>query len=231
MTFRPSLVAVLLSLGTLLSAACAPTSQLLEDYTPLADVSELTLDESELPTLIFKRDGAPGLDAYDRFIIDPVRISYTDPEMEELSVEQVAEMQAYLRDELVDELESAGYTVGTRSEVGTLRLSFTIVGLRAGDAGGAANIATMAAGTATGVPAIFVISTGEVTVECEFRDAYRNRLEAVAIERSKGSTWLNDTPWSTWADVRNSFDQWARGIREAVDEAHRKAALRGKSAF
>lgn len=67
-------------------------------------------------------------------------------------------------------------------------------------------------------PGVPVIATGEVTVECEFRDAMSHRLDAVANERSKGSRWLNETPWSTWSDVTNSFDQWARGIRKAIDE-------------
>ncbi|MEO1235246.1 MAG: hypothetical protein AAFX76_00510 [Planctomycetota bacterium] len=40
------------------------------------------------------------------------------------------------------------------------------------------------------------------------------------IDRSTGSRLFKDKPWSTWADVESAFDQWAVGIREAVDEAH-----------
>jgi hypothetical protein len=67
-----------------------------------------------------------------------------------------------------------------------------------------------------------VLSVGEVTIEGVFLDALANRIDAVAVDRSAGSRVLNKSPWSTWADVEATFDIWAKGIREAVDEAHGK---------
>ena len=74
----------------------------------------------------------------------------------------------------------------------------------------------------TTVLAPLALSVGEVTIEGVFIDAPTNRIEAVAVDRSAGSRLLNKSPWSTWADVDATFDIWAKGIRESIDEAHGK---------
>ncbi len=151
-------------------------------------------------------------DAYNRFIIDPVLIIYSDPKMQELSTEQVGRMQQYLRDAMIKELRDGGYEVGTKSQDGTMRMSFTIKGLKAPTA--LPNV------TAAVVP--IAASVGEVTVEWVLREALTHEVVAVVVTRSRGSRALNPTPWSTWADVEKTFDGWAKGLREAVDEAHGK---------
>ncbi len=208
-SYRPSTIALILLLMAGVSA-CATTNVPVEGYSPTVDVSGLERDDSEAPSIIYTRPGAPGLGEFNRFIIDPVQVFYDDPKMEELSPEQVARMQQYLLDAVIRELRDAGYEVGTRSEPDTLRISFTLSGLRAGST--APNV------TAAVVP--IAVSVGSVTVEAVFRDALTNRLEAVALTRARGSRWLNPSPWSTWADVEQFFDSWARGFRESVDEAH-----------
>ena len=191
-------------------SACATKTLPVEGYAPTVDISGLQRDDSEAPTIIYRRPGAPGLGEFDRFIIDPVQVFYDDPGMRELSPEQVGRMQQYLLDALVRELSDAGFEVGTRSEAGTLRIAFTLSGLRAGTA--APNV------TAAVVP--IAVNVGSVTVEAVFRDALTNRLEGVAVTRARGARWLNPTPWSTWSDVQQFFDGWARGFRQAVVEAH-----------
>jgi len=203
----------LLMLTVLLSlTACGPTSKRVEGYSMPGHLSGLKLDKSQAPTLIYKRPGAPTLAAYNRFIIDRVQI--------ELDQEQLEKMQQYFRKAVIKELREAGYKVGTRSEANTMRISFRISNLKASSAGSATNIASMAAGTVLGVPMLFSISVGEVTVEGVFREALTNRIDWVVVDRSKGSRMLNATPWSTWADVEGTFDNWAEGIRKAVDKAH-----------
>ena len=64
------------------------------------------------------------------------------------------------------------------------------------------------------------ISVGDVTVEAAFREALSNRIDAVVVDRSAGSRFLNSAPWSSWADVEKTFDIWANGVREAIDKAH-----------
>ncbi len=140
--------------------------------------------------------------------------------MKELDPEQIDEMQRYFHGALVKVLTEAGYTVGTRSEANTLRISMTVSGLQAWKGGGAANVAAMAGGAVVGLPMVFAISVGEVTVEGVFREALTNRIDAVVVDRSGGSRVFKAKPWSTWADVEGTFDKWAEGIREAVDKAH-----------
>jgi hypothetical protein len=202
--------ATLTLIAFLTLAGCAPKAQLVKDDSIIADVTGLEIDESEAPTIIYKRPGAPGLGEFDRFIIDPVQVFYSDPKMQELSLEQVDRMQSYLDNAMYEELTDAGYEVGTRSEAGTLRISFTLSGLSAPSA--APNV------IAAVVP--LAVSVGEVTVEAVIRDGLSNQVEAVVVARASGSRWLNPTPWSAWADVENFFDSWAKGFREAVDEAH-----------
>ncbi len=202
--------AILTLVAFLTLTGCAPKSQLVKDDSIIADVSGLELDESETTSAVYRRPGAPGLGEFDRFIIDPVLVFYDDPKMEELSTEQVARMQQHLLDAMVNELTSAGYEVGTRSEEDSLRISFTLKGLKAPTA--AANV------TAAVVP--FAVNVGEVTVEAVFRDGLSNEVEGVVVSKARGSRFLNPSPWSAWADVQKFLDGWARGFREAVDEAH-----------
>ena len=189
---------------------CAQTSVSVQNYDILTDVTGLELDKSTTPVLTFRRAGAPYLDAYNRFIVDYVQVNYNDSRMNDIPPEQVGEMQNYLRDAVINELRAGGFEVGTRTEPNTLRISFTISNLRAPSA--AANV------TAAVVP--FALSVGEVTIEAVFREAVSDRIDAVVVEQSRGSRALNPTPWSTWSDVTDAFDRWAKGIRESVEQAH-----------
>ena len=190
--------------------ACAPKGIPVQGYTPTADISELEHDKSQGPHIAYIRPGAPGFGDYNRFIIDPVTVIYTDPKMKELSPEQVGRMQQYLRDAMIKELRDAGYEVGTKSRGETMRLTFTISGLKA----------PSAIGNVTTALAPFAVSVGDVTVEWVLREALTHRIDAVAVTRARGARTLNPSPWSTWADVEKTFDAWAKGLREAVDKAH-----------
>ena len=210
----------LVLLAGLTIGACAPKSADVDSSVVTADVSGLVLDESQAPTLVYKRPGVPTLADYDRFVIDPVRVDYSAPDIEEFAPKDLAQLQQYFQNALIQELEEGGYEVGTSSEAGTLRVSLTILGLEASSAGGAANVGAIAAGAALGVPGVIAISVGEVTVEGIFREALTNRIDAVVVDRTQGSRIFNNKPWSTWADVEGAAYKWAEGIRAALDEAH-----------
>lgn len=202
-------MAILATLPAVL-VACAPSGQTVDRSAITSDLTGLKQDYTSAPTTIYLRPSAPGLGTYNRFIIDPVRIDYRDPKIKDLGPKDVARMQSYLQNAMITELRKGGYTVGTRTEAKTMRISFTVSGLRAPSA--AANVSALFAPIA--------LSVGEVTVEGVFREALSNRIDAVVIEKSKGSRVLNPKPWSTWADVESAFDGWAEGFREAVDKAH-----------
>ncbi len=199
-------------------SACAPTSQYVKDYDIAADITGLELDASQDPVLIYVRPDAPSLGAYSRFIIDPVQVNYSAPEMKELDPDQVRKMQQYFHDAMVTELRAGGYEVDTKPTAGTLKISATISDLKAPSA--LPNMGASAVGSLVGVPSIFAISVGGVTVEAVFREAQSNRIDAVVVDRSQGSRVMKANPWSTWADVRGTFDKWAKGMRKSIDEAH-----------
>ena len=190
--------------------ACAPKDIAVQGYEPTVNISGLELDKSQSPSIVYIRPGAPGFEAYNRFIIDPVKIIYTDPKMKELSIEQVGRMQQYLQNAMIKELRGAGYEVGTRSQAETMRLSFSITGLKA----------PSAIGNVTAALAPIAVSVGEVTVEWVLREALTNRIDGVAVTRAQGARTLNPNPWSTWADVEKTFDNWAKALRETIDKAH-----------
>ena len=191
-------------------SACGPKNIPVQGYTPTVDISELEHDKSQGPHIVYARPGAPGFGDYNRFIIDPVTVIYSDPKMKELSPEQVGRMQQYLRDAMIKELREAGYEVGTKSQAETMRISFTISGLKA----------PTALPNVTAALAPFAVSVGEVTVEGIFREAVTDRIDAVAVNRARGARVLNPRPWTTWGDVESALNIWAKGIREAVDKAH-----------
>jgi hypothetical protein len=193
-----------------LISACGPKNIPVRGYDPTVDISELELDKRQGPHIAYMRPGAPGFGDYNRFIIDPVTVIYRDPKMKELSPEQVGRMQQYLRDAMIKEIRDAGYEVGTKSQAETMRISFTISGLKA----------PSAIGNVTAAVAPIAVSVGEVTVEWVFREALTHRIDGVAVTRARGARMLNPKPWSTWADVEKTFDDWAKGLREAVDKAH-----------
>ncbi len=89
------LFALLLIIILVVLPACGPTSRAVhEDYSILTDTSGLELDKSYEPALVYKRPGAPTLAAYTRFIIDPIKVNYTDPDMKELDPEQIERSNA-----------------------------------------------------------------------------------------------------------------------------------------
>jgi len=207
------LVKTAIAFGVLIAiAGCAPTSRTVENHSYNADLSGLKLDQSYSPTIVYTRPNSPAFEAYNRFIVDPVMVNYEDPSMEDLDPDTVAQMQAYFRDSLIKSLRDGGYKVGTRTESNTLRISLHLSGLKAPSA--AANV--------TSAIAPFAISVGEVTVEAQFKEAVSNRLDIVAVANTRGSRFVNAKPWSTWADIEGAFDQWVEGIRQAIDNAHKK---------
>ncbi len=113
---------------------------------------------------------------------------------------------------MTKELEQGGYTVTTKAGEKTMRISFVVSGVSIPNA--SANV--------VGVLLPIAIKVGGVTVEAAFRESVSNRIDAVAVARSEGSKVFNSSPWSTWADIESALDQWAKGIRQAVDKAHGK---------
>lgn len=196
-----------------LFSGCASVSTDVGEYSPVFSTDGLVQDTSQLPTVVYKRPGAPGLDAYTRFIVDPVKVVFAK-DSEKADTQRLDELRANFQEQLKGELRTAGYTIASSPGPATLRISPVISNVTVpGGAATAGNVGLMVVAPIT--PAV-----GGVTVETAFSESVANRIDAVVIDRSRGRRALNPSPWSTAADVRSAFKQWAVGIREAVDEAH-----------
>lgn len=207
---RKAVSTVILAAMTTTLAACGASSVGVKPTSVRSSqLDGLVLTSGKSPTLIYQKPNAAGFEAYSHFIVDPVRIDYSDPNMRDLKYEDVARMQRFFQSQVVSELRDGGYDVTTRIQPDTMRMNFTITGMKAPSA--AANVSVLLAPIA--------ISVGEVTVEATFTDAETNEVQAVVVDRSRGSRALNKSAWSTWADVEDAFKTWAKGIRGAVDEA------------
>lgn len=193
-------------LAVIFVGACGTSGAVVDGYLIKANLDGLKLDESAAPTLLYVRPGAPSIESYSRFIVDPVLIDYTDPSLDEISPEDITRIQRYFQDQVIAELRDAGVTVATRSDSQTMRVSFSLSGLKAPSA--AANV--------TAVAAPIAMSVGEVTVEAVFSEADSGDINAVVVATSRGSRVFNTSPWSTWADIEGALDQWAQGIRNVV---------------
>ena len=209
-----SCVGLLTFVGALGLAACADTARVaVPDHKFVNDISGMQrADDGEAET-VYVQPGGAKVEAYDSFIVDPVQIHYSDPEMKDLDEQDVQEFLDYFRLALANQLEEGGYRVVGQPGPGTLRLQATVVDLKVPNA--SANLAMIA-----GFPA--AISKGSVTIEVAFRDAQTNKLNAVMADSRRGG-YMNGSPWSTWSDVKASVDEWAEEIREAIDAAKSQA--------
>lgn len=192
-------------LGT---SACTSSSTTVNQKYLHFDVAGFKLDRSQEPTLIFIRPGAPTLSQYSSFMVDAVQIDYSAAES--LPQKEALHIRQYLRNAIISELRNGGYRVVNQPQSGTLRISPVIANVKV----------PSALANTVGLLAPVALSVGDVTVEAAFREGTTGRIDAVVIDRSKGSHVLNASPWSTMSDVESAFDGWAKGIRESLDEAH-----------
>lgn len=190
-------------------SACGASGRRISNDVITANIDGLQLDESASPTVLYVRPGAPPLSTYGRFMIDPVQVNYADRRIAKLKQSDIDRLQVYFRDAVIKEIQDGGYEVVSSPKANTMQISLTILSVKTPSA--LANVSVLLAPVA--------LSVGDVTVEAVFSDAVSGRTDAVAVSRSVGSRVLKASPWSTWADVKSAFDQWAKGIRKAIERS------------
>lgn len=153
-----------------------------------------------------------GLEAYNAFTIDPIKIVTGEKGAKKITSEDAERIKTYFINRLTEELKAGGYSITDKSGDQTMRISFLLSGLKAPSA--APNI------TQAVLPITF--SVGGVTTEAAFKNSAVDRIDAVVISRSEGARFANASPWSTCKDVEAALDKWADGIRKSLDEAHGK---------
>ncbi len=173
----------------------------------MSSLAGLEQDKSQSPTLVYIRNGAPSLSEYDNFMIGSVQVDTRGKDAKKLDPKDIDRVVTYFTKQLTKELQEGGYSVVDKAAEKTMEMSFVLSGIKTPSA--APNVTLL----------VFplVLSVGGITVEGTFKDAMSDRIDAVAINSSEGSRFLNNSPWSTWEDVESSLDQWTKGIRESID--------------
>ncbi|MDJ0945659.1 MAG: DUF3313 domain-containing protein [Kiloniellales bacterium] len=206
--FALSMLAVLVALG---SAGCDSTQQKevkIEDYKFVNDVSGLARSPNEEGIVVYDREGVD-FAVYDKFIIDPVKVVYNNEDMRNLDQAKLKEIQAYFVESIGKQLKDGGYKVVDSPSAGTLQIQITIVDL---------SVPSAAYNAVQLIGSPVAATVGSITIEAAFRDASSKQLESVVVARRSGDH-MSATPWSNWADVKDSVDAWAEELREALDAA------------
>ena len=203
-----SVLAGLVALGL---AGCDTTKKqevATEDYKFVNDVSGLVRAPDEEGIVIYDREGVD-FATYNKFIIDPVKVVYNNEEMRNLDQEKLKEIQDYFVEAITRELKEGGYEVVEKPSEGTMQIQIAIVDL---------NVPSAAYNAVQIIGSPVSVTVGSITIEAAFRDASSKRVESVVVARRSGSH-LSGTPWSNWADVKDSVDAWAEELRESMDAA------------
>ncbi len=129
--------------------------------------------------------------------------------MRNLDQEKLKEIQEYFVESIGKQLKEGGYQVVNTPSEGTLQIQITIVDL---------NVPSAAYNAVQLIGSPVAATVGSITIEAAFLDASTKRLESVVLARRSGDH-LSATPWSNWADVKDSVDAWAEELRESMDAA------------
>jgi len=189
----------------------------------LGDLSDLRTPDSPTEARGFLKN-PDVLSRYDTFIVDPVLV-YFAPDAEGTAVEpgELAELAAYLHDEVVRELESGGYVVVTEPGPGVLRIRTALTDV--GSSRPALNVAAKVAGTVTTGAGFLVpvLDVGHAAIEVEMRDAVTAERLVAYMDAKRGKRFGGTMDAaSTWGHARSAFRSWAKGFREHLDEARRR---------
>ncbi|WP_298444076.1 DUF3313 family protein [uncultured Ferrimonas sp.] len=200
---RP-LLPLMIAAAALVLSGCSARNVAVSPSAVPASIQGLKADNSQLPRRIYRRAGSPALSQYQRFHLASIKVR--DPRVAPALQAKVAQQ---LRQSLTHALTEHGFQLVGSNSANALALDVVLSDIKTPSA--AANI--------TAILAPVVLSVGEVTMTVEFRDSNSQQLNGVVVERLQGSYGLNDSPWSTEADVLNGLHNWANGFAQAVADA------------
>lgn len=204
---KKNIITGLALVGILLFTSCSSKDVHVENHKFDADITGLEL-KSNSPSLIYIRPDAKSLSEYKQFFIEPIKVKYANKTEKRLEKNQIKKLQEYFHNSMITKLKDNGYTIVKTIVPNTMRMSFTISGIKAPSA--VINVISVLAPIAP--------SVGEVIVEGKFINTTSNQIDAVVVNKSQGSRVLNTTPWSTWADIESSFDKWSEGIVKSINQ-------------
>jgi hypothetical protein len=206
---------VLIPACTTQRARHATPSGFLDDYGALRPGGQ---DEAVLVWKALDLD----LAAYDRVMLDPLVVWYSDDAAYRgIHPEVLADLADHFHATVLRALGDA-YPVVAEPGPGVVRIRAAITGVKPSrpllDA--ATNVPpARAVDLGTSLLTGSHLFVGEAAIEAEFLDAESGRRMLALVDRRKGGK----TPVGVagrWTDARQAFDYWADKLRERLDAAH-----------
>jgi len=202
---------------------CATTDQARRVSTSgfLGDYSKLEKGTGDQALLRYVNPGAV-FSKYDSVIIDPVAVyvNASDGLIRDVTEEDIEHLSGYLRTTVRNELQQDYKVVETAGPT-TLRIRMAIT-----EAEGSKVVLDTLSNF---LPPMIAMSTvkrlatgthafvGETSAECEFVDSLTGERLAAAVDRRAGRKVLRGK-FGTWNDVYESYDYWAKRMREVLAE-------------
>jgi hypothetical protein len=224
MPARFALGALVVSL-CLFSMGCA--SKRLTQSGFLQDYSGFAPDPDGSGALLYKKPGMD-LSKYTKVMIDPVVIWYSpEAEYQGIYPEEIKELADYFREEGITALKDA-YPVVDEPGPGVLRIRTAmtdvvptrsvVVTTSPGELRHQRPFPT--ADPESGRTHLIIL--GQAAIEAEFLDSETNERQAAYIDRSVRGTQPDGQRGNSWGAVKDAFRQWAKKLRQRLDEAHGK---------
>jgi hypothetical protein len=164
----------------------------------------------------------PGvLGDYHAFLFEPVVVilGKTEPD-KTVSVEEMKDLGAHLRDAFKAELQRGGYSVVDVPGAGVLRVRAALTELVPVDP--TKNAAAKIVGAV--IPGGLFLPTvdiGHAAIEVDMRDSTTNKRIAAFADRKAGRAYFNGLrPYRRWGDVENAFASWASEFRVRLDQVN-----------
>ena len=148
------------------------------------------------------------LDRYSKFIIDPVKTHFhSGSKASEIPPQELEDMRSYMHAAVVKAISDA-YTIAYRPGPGIARIRMAITDLKKSKI--LQNIYPASKLMGTGL--------GGASIEVEAIDSQTGVQLAAAMESQLGERFSLDGV-STWGDAKAVMDDWAKRIRQRLDEA------------
>jgi hypothetical protein len=200
----------------------------------LADTAQLQprSDSAMIYHYVYEK---PGVDftAYDKFLIEAVTVFPSkDANFKGINANDLALLQKYFQDALTKALtENDGYQVVQEPGPGVMRIRTAFTDLV--PVNSVMNTTTTLLPQARLLSGVISTTTGsnlfvgQVGIEAEFLDAQSNERLAAVASKQAGKKYVPFTdrkfdPTSTWGQVEQAMDSWAKKLRARVDQLHGK---------
>lgn len=199
------------SLALFLTAGCAsgpevPPSGFLSNYQALKP-------DPKIKGLYWWEKSGVEWKGYTRLLVDPVQVRLDKSQAKrELQPGEAQKLARRLRAAVIAQLKGT-VRLTNRPGPGVLRLEAALVHLK--PVHPAMNVISTAV-------MMWPMDVGEAAVEAQFRDSLSNQLLGELVIASRGGHTEVSQVWTRWTQVENDFAEWARLLKEAIQEGRQQ---------